>query len=219
MPGLVAIWLKSAVKRDDLIYPLMPGSSNIGSGQLYPADEFLKRLRPALANVQWPTDFAMHTYFADRFLESRGNGVNRMYDEPMQLQDSMRLRITSAVPSRNLQFSPVDAYKLDRVELIGVAMHDKPVAFRSVNHRSLTTLLQGRPLTVFEERALVELTAGETASIHTETAERFVVGALRAQQDCLECHKAYKPGDLLGALSYRLTPAAPLNSAVASSIR
>ncbi|HZI51711.1 MAG TPA: hypothetical protein VFE29_07800 [Terriglobia bacterium] len=212
LPELVAVWLKSPKK--DLIYPLKPGTLNIGGG-LYPAEEFFKKLRPALADVEWSSDYAMHTYFTERFLESRGNGPNRMLDEPMRLQDSMRLRLTSA-PSRP---SPVETYKLLAVELIGVAMHETPEAFTSAKHRGLPVHLRGRPLTAFEERALLELTAGETAAVYTDDEGRFVVGALRAKEECLYCHRAYKDGDLLGALSYRLIPAERRNSAVAVNLR
>ena len=146
------------------------------------------------ADIQWSSDYAMHTDFNKRFLESKGNGISRMYADTMQVHDSMRLRITSA-----------DIYKLEAVELVGVAMHDKPVAFSRAVHGNLSKLLESRPLTAFEERALGELKAGETVSVQVEKSGRFVVGALRAKQDCVQCHAGYKTGDLLGALSYRLT--------------
>ena len=144
-------------------------------------------------DVQWTSDYAMHTYFNGRFLESPGNGVGRMIQDPMRVHDSMRLRITN------------NTYKLASVELVGVVMHQTPVAFTRASH-GMGSYLQPRPLTVFEERALVELTAGETVAVDADKTGRYVVGALRAKQSCLQCHKSYKAGDLLGALSYRLTP-------------
>jgi hypothetical protein len=209
-PTLVALWLKSSQKHDDLIYPLEPGSLNIGGNQLYQADDFFRRLRPALANVEWNSDYALHDYFTNRFLESRGNGPNRMGDDPMQLHDSMRLRITSV---------PTETLKLEVVNLIGVAMHERPEAFMVSNHRSLGLQIRSRPPTPFEERALLELTSGENVAAHTDATGRFVVGALRAKAECVQCHRAYKTGDLLGALSYRLIPATRLNSTVAVNIR
>ena len=145
------------------------------------------------ADVQWTSDYAMHTYFNGRFLESPGNGVGRMIQDPMRVYDSMRLRITSN-----------NTYKLESVELVGVVMHQTPVAFTRASH-GISSYLQPRPLTLFEERALVELTAGETVAVDADKTGRYVVGALRAKQSCLQCHKSYKVGDLLGALSYRLT--------------
>jgi hypothetical protein len=135
--------------------------------------------------------------------------MNRMYDDPMQLEDSMRLRITWA-----------DTYKLGSVELIGVAMHEPPVAFTASAHPISSQFLEPRALTSFEERALVELNAGETASVHTDKTGRFVVGALRAKEDCLQCHKSHKVGDLLGALTYRLKPVKDqMISRVAASLK
>jgi len=149
---------------------------------------------PTPAVIEWSSDYALHTYFNNRFLESPGNGMSRMYADPMRVHDLMRLRITST-----------DTYKLERVELVGVAMHDKPVAFTRAAHGS--KFLEPRPLTISEERALVELASGETISVHSDKTGRRVVGALRAKQECLHCHAGYKAGDLLGALSYRLTAA------------
>jgi hypothetical protein len=146
------------------------------------------------ADTSWSSDYAMHAYFNNRFLESKGNGISRIYADPMQVHDSMRLRITSG-----------DTYRLEAVELIGVAMHEKPVAFSRTPHSALKSL--PRSLTAFEQRALTELSAGETVSVYVGNPERFVVGALRAQRGCLQCHGGHKTGDLLGALSYRLTPA------------
>src|SRR5262245_61385526 len=109
----------------------------------------------AAPNLQWTSAYAMHTYFNNRFLESAGRGVGRMMAIGMQVDDSMRLRTTSN-----------GAYKLESVELVGVAMHDKPVAFSAAAH-NIARYLQPRPLTAFEERALVELTAGETVAVNT----------------------------------------------------
>jgi hypothetical protein len=196
-PRLVAVWLRSLRKGADLIYPL---ESPMSRNTLQTATEVLTRLRPLLTNVQWSAAYDLHAYFVDRFLESEGNGLSRVFQEPMALRDSMRLRITS----RN-------TYKLDSLDLIGVGKHPDPVAFLGRGHR--TTLIQRltRPLTPFEERAIAELKAGEDVAVETDHTGRVVVGALRAQEDCLKCHGG-KTGDVLGALSYRLTPAGPLNS-------
>lgn len=153
-----------------------------------------QNVRPTIKEVQWSSDYAMHTYFNERFLESPGNGVGRMIADPMRVHDSMRLRITSN-----------DAYKLEAVELVGIVMHDNPVGFRRAVHSGSSAFLAPRPLTAFEKRALVELTAGETVAVDADKGGRNVVGALRAKRECLQCHKSYKDGDLLGALSYRLT--------------
>jgi len=202
---LVAVWLKSLQKGEDLIYPLQ--AIRIPPNALYSRTEFLKRLRPLLANVQWSSDYDLHAYFVDRFLESEGNGISRVYQPPMSIRESMRLRITSR-----------ETYSLDSFDLIGVGKHPDPVAFLGRHHESVAMLRQTRPLTSFESRAVAELIAGEDVAVEANQAGRFVVGALRAKEDCLKCHGG-KTGDVLGALSYRLTPAEPRNSVVAVNIK
>jgi hypothetical protein len=202
----VAVWLKSLQKGDDdLIYPLQ--SPMIRPNFLYTATDLLKRLRPMLSNVQWSSDYDLHVYYVDRFLASEGNGISRVIQLPMSIRESMRLRITSR-----------DTYRLESLDLIGIGKHPNPVAFLGRYHQTVATLRQTRPLTTFEKEAVAELSAGEDVAIRAGESERLVVGALRAQKDCLMCHGA-KIGDLLGALSYRLTPAQPLNAVVARNIQ
>src|SRR5262245_3616853 len=154
----------------------------------------------------WSSDFALHAYFVDRFLESPGNGIGRVYQPPMALTDSMRLRITSR-----------ETYKLDSFDLVGVGKHPEPVAFLGRTHQRVAMLRQTRTLTPFETRALAELASGEDVAVQKdETGGRAIVGALRAKEDCLRCHGG-KTGDVLGALSYRLTLEEPLSAAVSLS--
>jgi hypothetical protein len=203
--GFVAVWLKSLQKGNDLIYPLQ--SPMIRPGFLYTANDVLKRLRPLLSNVQWSSDYDLHAYYVDRFLASEGNGISRVLQWPMSIRESMRLRTTSR-----------DTYRLESFDLIGIGKHPNPVAFLGRDHQTVATLRQTRPLTAFEKKAVAELSAGEDVAIWTGKSERVVVGALRAQKDCLTCHGA-KMGDLLGALSYRLTPAQPVNAVVARNVQ
>jgi hypothetical protein len=199
---LVAVWLKSLRKGGDLIYPLEQPPV-VQTDTVYTTTEVLKRLRPQFANVQWSSDYDLHAYFVDRFLESPGNGISRVYQAPMSIRDSMRLRITSR-----------DTYRLESFDLIGVGKHPDPVAFLGRRHQTVSLNRQTRALTAFEERAVAELKAGEDVAVEANETGRFVVGALRAQEDCLKCHGG-KTGDVLGALSYRLTSAEPMNSSIA----
>jgi len=201
----VAVWLRFLGKGEDLIYPLEQPLT--GAETLYTTTELLKRLRPQLANVQWSSDYDLHTYFVDRFLESPGNGISRVYQDPMSLRDSMRLRITSR-----------DTYKIESFDLIGVGKHLDPVAFLGRRHQTVVLNRETRPLTAFEQRAVAELKAGEDVAVENNETGHFVVGALRAQEDCLKCHGG-KTGDVLGALSYRLISAQPVNSAVALNVK
>jgi hypothetical protein len=188
---LVAVWLKSLQKGEDLIYPLQ--AAMVPPHALYTRTEFVKRVRPMLANVQWSSDYDLHAYFVDRFLESPGNGISRVYQDPMALLESMRLRITSR-----------DTYRLESLDLIGVGKHPEPVVFLGRRHQTVSMNRQTRPLSSFEKRAIAELRAGEDVAVQADDVSRVVVGALRARQDCLKCHGG-ETGDVLGALSYRLT--------------
>ncbi len=61
---------------------------------------------------------------------------------------------------------------------------------------------------------MAELESGEDVAVEVAGTARFVVGALRAQEECLRCHGG-RTGDVLGALSYRLSRGEPVNSVTA----
>jgi len=144
-------------------------------------------------NIIWKSDAAMHNDFKQRFLDADGRGFSRMLAPPMVLNDFMWLTLEGRT------------YKLGTLELIGIAKHDSPVAFVSSRHRFPgPQARQTRPLTRFETTALQKLGAGDELSSETNGKTRTVVGALRADRQCILCHSDYKAGDMLGAFSYRL---------------
>lgn len=61
-----------------------------------------------------------------------------------------------------------------------------------------------RPPTEFETAALAKLRDGDDLVLQSSSKEMRVLGAVRARQDCLSCHKV-EVGDLLGAFTYKLT--------------
>src|SRR5439155_21153129 len=79
-------------------------------------------------------------------------------------------------------------------------MREKPVA----TSKNTPT----RKLDEFETRALAELREGNDVVLESSAPEMHVVGAIRAREQCLECHKT-KAGDLLGAFSYTLSLQSP----------
>jgi len=147
-------------------------------------------------SVQWKSDAAMHEYFVKRFLESAGNGMERMQTPAMAINDSMWLT------------DGLSTFKLGTLELIGIAKHDSPVAFADLRHRPFAGDKETRGLTAFETRALKELQGGAELTTQRDRRGRTVVGAVRAREECLRCHNSngqgYQVGDLLGAFSYRL---------------
>ena len=95
------------------------------------------------------------------------------------------------------------AWRLHRVELIGLILHDEPVGYasESLPRMGETATHAVRPLTEFEAAALPKLAAG--AWVHA-AADRYrlrALGALPAAKACAECH-GVPVGTLLGALSY-----------------
>jgi hypothetical protein len=149
-------------------------------------------------DTAWKSDAAMHAHFKDSFLGADGNGFSRMIAPQMVINDFMWLTLDT------------ETYKLGTLELIGIAKHDSPVAFVASRHRRpADQARQTRELTTFETEALRKLSAGAELSSETQGNRRSVVGALRADQNCILCHSGYKAGDVLGALSYRLDAAKP----------
>jgi hypothetical protein len=62
--------------------------------------------------------------------------------------------------------------------------------------------LEERPLDVFETAGLAELSNGKDTFVRTKGNVIRMLGALRAGDQCLNCHFEHHKGDLLGALSY-----------------
>ena len=161
----------------------------------------------AQSSVRWSSDTQMHSFFMDRFLQSRGNGFARTLDVPMQVWDGMRLIIGDSV-AKGKSLDPGE-YELKKLELIGIARHSSPVAFIGLSHTSAGRP-QTRSLNAFEQKALGEFS--ESLSVVGQT-DKFgngtVVAAVRAGAECLSCHQEYKVGSVLGAFSYQLTTVPP----------
>lgn len=97
------------------------------------------------------------------------------------------------------------AWTVARVDLVGLVIHEAPVAYVSANLPRMDELREAptRPLDAFETEALESLKAGEDLFTRgTEDAARLV-GAIRATKQCVACHGGSR-GDLLGAFSYGL---------------
>ncbi|HVU39041.1 MAG TPA: hypothetical protein VHC95_11960 [Opitutales bacterium] len=203
-----------------LVSSIVVGASTAGTPPLPPPEPAssktdkrsftLNHAGEGFADQRWASEDEMNRYFVKRFIDSANFGNARMFSLPMVvIDDGMRL-----VPSDSGQPGPTSpnalAYRVEDIELIGVAKHPQPVAFVSTRHvRTYENAdpKQGatRALTEFELKALEQLQAGpDTAVFEEKDGGRIVVGAIRAREDCLQCHTRYKTGDLLGAFSYRL---------------
>jgi hypothetical protein len=152
----------------------------------------------------WVSEAMMHGQFIERFRTAVGLGRARMGSASLRIGPRMQLRISMPQDegsSRRVELT----HSLNTLELIGIARHSPPVAFVIESHQN-PSVEKTRPLTSFEERALRVLRDGQEVAAATEGNTRLVVGAIRAEEGvCISCHAGVKPGELLGAFSYRLT--------------
>jgi hypothetical protein len=154
-----------------------------------------------LPYTAWRSEADLHNQFLIRFKAAVGLGAARMVDLEAPLSSRLTLRVMN---SEDPSADPVTLhYSVSDPELIGIATRPAPVAFSVRSHQSKAT--QTRPLTPSEQRALTTLRAGSNVTGENTTTGRLVVGAIRATNECLACHATFKTGELLGALSYRLT--------------
>ncbi len=166
----------------------------------------------------------MNNFYVNKFIQSAGFGGVRMTVPTMTVDPSVRLMLGHEIKLDGPVLTAVETYQVDQLELIGLAKHDPPVAFvvnrhsgflvNRPNQTSATrfsaplTISGTRALTDFEKSALVEIKAGQNVADQPQAdGSRLVVGAVRAQAACIQCHDTYQVGDALGAFSYRLSPA------------
>jgi len=149
--------------------------------------------------VEWNADQQMNNFFVTRFLGSDGLSASRISAAPMAYNDSMLLVLDGG------KANPASVYKIDSLELIGIAMHPHPVAYVVRQHQAPPSQ-PTRELTDFEKQALVNFSRGrEVSADYDSMGGRIIVGAVRAQASCVSCHPGAKVGDVLGAFSYRLS--------------
>ena len=95
--------------------------------------------------------------------------------------------------------------QVNRVELVSLLKHATPRVYLSDNLPRMDELrtAQTRELNDFEARSLPDLVKGEDLVSGRAGDTVFVLGAIRAAKQCLDCHSVER-GELLGAFSYRL---------------
>ncbi len=157
------------------------------------------------ANSAWTSEQAMNDAFLLQFNNTGNFGGGRMPAPTMRIDPAMRVLLTDQVQIDGPAKTYSAVYRIYSLELIGIAMHNPPVAFVVVRHKDKAASLNNRILTDFEVSALKELLAGKQVVDQQEKTDRIVVGAVRAEQSCIQCHDGAKVGDLLGAFSYHLS--------------
>lgn len=149
-----------------------------------------------LGATEWESCEEMHDDYVRRFEASPGFGLSRMYRPPMLDRNGV------------LNTGRVE-YNMASLDLIGAFTLDKPVVYVTTAHGSSVKAetFKSRELTPFEKASLAAFKSGRSLAIETSPDSQAMacVGALRAKDTCLECHRNNKAGDLLGAFSYQLT--------------
>lgn len=182
----------------------------------------------------WNSEEQLNNYYVNRFISSAGFGGVRMTVPTMQINPDIRLLQEQVVKLDGVNLTAIQPYQIEQLELIGIAKHETPVAFVVNRHSafiinqtrqttpsrwSVPTEISGtRSLTDFEKTALDEIKAGKNVADQPQNdGTLFIVGAVRAQEACLQCHTGYKVGEALGALTYRLRPDRAFAQSLATS--
>ena len=139
----------------------------------------------------------MHDDFVLAFIDSEGFGQRR-------------LPAMSGVLHRPVEGSH---WFVAHLELIGVAKHNPPRVFSNEmsifhqrNKETPPPRATSRAITAWEMQALRDLDAGQRLVVEKQGKGLRVVGAIRAGDECLGCHKNKRAGDMLGAFVYSLWP-------------
>ena len=100
---------------------------------------------------------------------------------------------------------PTDGWRIETLDLVGLLLHEKPVAYVSANLPRMDELKKAptRPLDRFETGGLKKLRGGEDLVTAEAGANLRMFGAIRSAKQCVDCHGGQR-GDLLGAFSYTL---------------
>ncbi len=94
---------------------------------------------------------------------------------------------------------------IDRVELVSLMTTDEPSVYvlDEIAEPPKARLARRRPLDEFEQLGLDAVRRGDDL-VSTKEAPNRMFGAIRAAENCLECHTGAKKNDLLGAFTYYL---------------
>lgn len=112
-------------------------------------------------------------------------------------------------------------WRITRLELVSLLMHDEPAVYVSKSLPRMSELAE-RPVTrsldLFEQSSLAMLEAGENIVSRTALNHIEMLGAIRAVNQCLQCHQVER-GALLGAFRYTLHRDPPAETPVTVTVR
>lgn len=153
-------------------------------------------LAPAEAYPLIHSNLSLRFFDADMFGDVDAEGRVAGF-EPHALREEESYRSTPSDPA---------TWRIDRLELVGVLRHEEPAVYVLEGLPSMDQVADAptRPLDEFESAALAKLLAGSDLEHEEASPGIRMLGALRAEPECLQCHQANQ-GDLLGAFSYNVS--------------
>ncbi len=115
------------------------------------------------------------------------------------------------VERKDVKTPAKEKWLVQRIELVSLLRHEQPVAYVSKHLPRMDELRKAetRPLDGFELTALAGLKKGETLVTDASVNRIYLLGAVRAARQCLDCHQVER-GTLLGAFSYELLRTPPI---------
>jgi hypothetical protein len=117
-----------------------------------------------------------------------------------------RQHVAGFVPHRlRKPLSLAGRWNVERLELVGLVVHEKPVVYVSELLPRMDILRDAavRPPDSFETAGLANLKDGQTLFLREHGKRIRLLGAIRATMQCTACHGCER-GELLGAFSYVL---------------
>lgn len=172
------------------------------------------------ASASGPTAVEVHVAFQTTFLSTSrtgyaedidrvagfvGHGIGDVFrEEPRWVFNGLKVTpLREADPPE----APGGRWIVERLDLIGLVLHDQPIAYVSDRLPNMQELREAptRELDDFEAAAVERLRGQEdiVAGDPTDAGHVAMVGAIRAADSCMACHQTDR-GVLLGAFSYDL---------------
>ena len=99
-------------------------------------------------------------------------------------------------------------WRTNKVQLVSLLMHRRPKVYVTDEIPNMENLRSEdapvRDLDKFEVEALDKLFAGEEIVLHASDNRIRMLGSIKCDTSCIDCHSASKKGDVLGAFSYEI---------------
>jgi hypothetical protein len=161
----------------------------------------------------------LHEQTVQTFVDQPGFGASRLlplhrpgpYPRMMTVPAGSERAALSCASSALVDYldPPRERWTVAKLELIGVSRHPEPIVVLDGKPARPDPRQHGmRALDAFEKASLAALKQGSQVEMGSLAGgEIRMVGAIRAQASCLQCHNKERKDDVLGAFTYVLRPA------------